>query len=153
MCTPQLINDTAQFVAEQRALDAGIHPDDARANGGQYGLLPRQPVVVPANIPAPSPSAMGAAGAGAMGAGAGSQIANAIANSGMLGNAGPKVQHMMHSQISSIPREVVAPIPQTSYAPMPYINPTVGDLLGNKYRNVEEVGGPGSFRNLNVPLR
>lgn len=145
MCTPQLINDTAQFVAEQRALDAGIHPDDARANGGQYGLLPRQPVVVPANIPAPSPSAMSAAGAGAMGAGAGSQIANAIAN--------PRVQHMMHSQISSIPREVVAPIPQAPYVPMPYMqrSPTVGELLN--MQPVEEVGGPGSFRNLNVPLR
>lgn len=80
-----------------------------------------------------------------MGAGAGSQIANAIAN--------PRVQHMMHSQISSIPREVVAPIPQAPYVPMPYMqrSPTVGELLN--MQPVEEVGGPGSFRNLNVPLR
>ena len=146
MCTPQLINDTAQFVAEQRALDAGIHPDDARANGGQYGLLPRQPVVVPANVPAPSPSAMGAAG---------SQIANAIANSGMLGNAGPKVQHMMMQKHESYDPPMMYPTITRISVPKPYIqsSPTVGELLGNKYGAIEEVGGPGSFRNLNVPLR
>lgn len=96
-----------------------------------------------------------------MGAGAGSQIANAIVNSGIAGNAAPKVQHMMHSKISQIPREVAVPIPQVPYEPMPYMMDaqpitsqlTVGDLLGIKPGSVEEVGGPGSFRNLNVPLR
>jgi len=42
MCTPQ-VQQLAQFVAEQRALDAGIRPEDAAANGGQYGVLPRRP--------------------------------------------------------------------------------------------------------------
>lgn len=42
MCTPQF-QQVAQFVAEQRALDAGIRPEDAAANGGQYGVLPRNP--------------------------------------------------------------------------------------------------------------
>ena len=41
MCTPQ-IQQAAQYVAQQRALDAGISPQDAAANGGQYGVLPQQ---------------------------------------------------------------------------------------------------------------
>jgi hypothetical protein len=99
---------------------------------------------------------MGAAGAGVMGAGAASQIANAIANSGMLGNAGPKVQHMMMQKSESYaPPPVYRELPIPNQVPMQYIqrSPTVGELLGNKYGAVEEVGGPGSFRNLNVPLR
>jgi hypothetical protein len=57
----------------------------------------------------------------------------------------PQEQHMMRKE----------------YAPMPYMMEelpitsqlTIGDLLGIKPGQYEEVGGPGSFRNLNVPLR
>lgn len=127
MCTPQ-VQQLAQFVAEQRALDAGIRPEDAAANGGQYGVLPRQP---------------------------GQSIADAVAQAGLIGNAGPKVQHMMSQK-----REIYNPPPMYPMItrisePMPYIqrSPTVGELLGIKPGSVEEVGGPGSFQNLNVPLR
>jgi hypothetical protein len=32
-------------------------------------------------------------------------------------------------------------------------SPTVGEILGIKPGQYEEVGGPGDFRNLNTPLR
>lgn len=41
MCTPQF-QQAAQYAAQQRALDAGISPQDAAVNGGQYGVLPQQ---------------------------------------------------------------------------------------------------------------
>jgi hypothetical protein len=129
MCTPQ-IQQLAQFVAEQRALDAGIRPEDAAANGGQYGVLPRQP---------------------------GQSIADAVAQAGQPMNQGPQVRHMMSEQYNSYnpPMQEYKKLPIPNIVPMQPIQrqPTVGELLGMKPGSVEEVGGPGSFRNLNVPLR
>jgi hypothetical protein len=51
-------------------------------------------------------------------------------------------QHMMRKQYAPIPLE--QPIRRS---------PTVGEILGIKPGQYEEVGGPGNFRNLNVPLR
>ena len=107
MCTPQ-IQQLAQFVAEQRALDAGIHPEDAAANGGQYGVLPRQP---------------------------GQSIADAVAQANQPVNQGPRVQHMMYQKAEQMPpRAMMQALPIPSQPPMqpiqPVRSPTVGELLG-----------------------
>lgn len=55
----------------------------------------------------------------------------------------PREQHMMKAEYSPYMNEIQ---PITSQL-------TIGDLLGIKPGQYEEVGGPGNFRNLNVPLR
>jgi hypothetical protein len=54
----------------------------------------------------------------------------------------PTLRHMMRKEYAPIPLE--QPVRRS---------PTVGELLGIKPGQYEEVGGPGDFRNLNVPLR
>ena len=61
---------------------------------------------------------------------------------------------VMSDSINSIPQHMM----RKQYAPIPLEqpirrSPTVGELLGIKPGQYEEVGGPGDFRNLNVPLR
>jgi hypothetical protein len=61
---------------------------------------------------------------------------------------------VMSDSIQSIPQHMM----RKEYAPMQPIqriqrSPTVGEILGIKPGQYEEVGGPGDFRNLNVPLR
>ena len=73
MCTPQF-QQAAQYVAQQRALDAGISPQDAAANGGQYGVMP-QPGQQ-ANI---------------------ADVINSIPRQQM------QPQHMMHAELSPMP--------------------------------------------------
>lgn len=106
MCTPQ-IQQLAQFVAEQRALDAGIRPEDAAANGGQYGVLPRQP---------------------------GQSIADAVAQANQPVNQAPQVQHMMSEKLESYNPPVYQKLPMPNIVPMQPIQrqPTVGELLGIK---------------------
>ena len=64
---------------------------------------------------------------------------------GMQGNPGLQMrpQHMMKAEHSPYMIDVQPIISKI----------TVGDLLGIKPGQYEEVGGSGSFRNLNVPLR
>lgn len=104
MCTPQ-IQQLAQFVAEQRALDAGIRPEDAAANGGQYGVLPRQP---------------------------GQSIADAVAQANQPVNQAPKVQHVQHmmsKQYEPMPPVQEIPMIRKELVPIKR-SPTVGELLG-----------------------
>jgi hypothetical protein len=61
---------------------------------------------------------------------------------------------VMSDSIQSIPQHMM----RKEYSPIQPIqriqrSPTVGEILGIKPGQYEEVGGPGSFRNLNVPLR
>ena len=61
---------------------------------------------------------------------------------------------VMSDSINSIPQHMM----RKQYAPIPLEqpirrSPTVGEILGIKPGQYEEVGGPGDFRNLNVPLR
>ena len=61
---------------------------------------------------------------------------------------------VMSDSIQSIPQHMM----RKEYAPIQPIqriqrSPTVGEILGIKPGQYEEVGGPGDFRNLNVPLR
>jgi len=61
---------------------------------------------------------------------------------------------VVSDSINSIPQHMM----RKEYYPMQPIqriqrSPTVGEILGIPPGTYEEVGGPGSFRNLNVPLR
>lgn len=58
---------------------------------------------------------------------------------------------VVSDSIQGIPQHMM----RKEYAPMQPIQrtPTVGEILGIKPGQYEEVGGPGSFRNLNTPLR
>jgi hypothetical protein len=61
---------------------------------------------------------------------------------------------VMSDSIQSIPQHMM----RKQYAPIPLEqpirrSPTVGEILGIKPGQYEEVGGPGDFRNLNTPLR
>jgi len=66
---------------------------------------------------------------------------------GLFPPNGPKVQHMIHSNYQQMPpRQVIPTIPMPTQQPMqPMRSPTVGELLGIKPGQYEEVGGPGRF--------
>lgn len=124
MCTPQF-QQAAQYAAQQRALDAGISPQDAAANGGQYGVLPQQPQEAieesSINMPTQYKGQIG------------QSIADAVMQSGILGALGAvggQPQHMMRKELSPMPIKR---------------QPTVGELLGIPPGSVQEVGGPGRF--------
>jgi hypothetical protein len=124
MCTPQF-QQAAQYAAQQRALDAGISPQDAAANGGQYGVLPQESIEEAA-VSMPTQQYKGQIG---------QSIADAVMQSGILGAAAGgaaagQPQHMMRKEL----------------APMPVRRaPTVGELLGIPPGTTQEVGGPGRF--------
>jgi len=119
MCTPQF-QQAAQYAAQQRALDAGISPQDAAANGGQYGVLPQESIEESA-VSMPMTQYKGQIG---------QSIADAVMQSGILGAASGQPQHMMRKEIAPMPARRA---------------PTVGELLGIKPGQYEEVGGPGRF--------
>ena len=119
MCTPQF-QQAAQYVAQQRALDAGISPQDAAANGGQYGVLPQESIQETA-VSMPTQQYKGQIG---------QSIADAVMQSGILGAVGGQPQHMMRAELSPMPIKR---------------QPTVGELLGIPPGSVQEVGGPGRF--------
>lgn len=159
MCTPQ-IQQLAQFVAEQRALDAGITPEEAAANGGQYGVMPRQPAIDPrqAIVAGQVGAAMGGKGIDSIGATA-QQISELFdPNTGrVVRQVGPSrsvplvpiTKAEFDGPIVSDSINSIAPqhMMRKEYSPMQPIQrvPTVGEILGIKPGTTEEVGGPGRF--------
>jgi hypothetical protein len=147
MCTPQF-QQAVQLAAQQRAADAGISPEDAAANGGQYGVMPSQPTQL-------SPSMMAsiqnisemfdpATGRRIQNVGPSREVPMVPITKAEFDGVGGVPVNMIHESISSIPRNRAAPIPNI---PLERIQrqPTVGELLGIKPGSVTEVGGPGRF--------
>jgi hypothetical protein len=114
-------------------------------------------------IPSQQVNPQQAIAAGQMGATMGQSAPQAIypkqviesAILGGLAGQNNEPQYMMHESIDEIaPQHYM----RKEYAPIPLEKPiqrqpTVGEILGIKPGQYEEVGGPGDFRNLNVPLR
>jgi hypothetical protein len=136
MCTPQLIQQAAEAKAAQQ-----INPQagPVMASGGP-AAVPGQGMGLPADSyqmnmtelrdplhPGWESATQGVAG--------------------LFPPNGPKVQHMMESNIQQMPpRQVIPTLPMPRQQPMqPMRSPTVGELLGIVPGTTQEVGGPGRF--------
>jgi hypothetical protein len=148
MCTPQ-IQQLAQFVAEQRALDAGIRPEDAAANGGQYGVMPRQPVQSANPAIAPSVAATAQTISEMFDPRTG-QVVRKVGPARDMPMIPITKAEFDGPVVSDSINSIDTPMMRKEYSPMQPIQPiqrvpTVGELLGIKPGSVTEVGGPGRF--------
>ena len=135
MCTPQLIQQAAQAKAAQQI---GQQAGGVMASGGP-AAVPGQSLGPPDDsyqmdiqpLTSPIPEWVNAA--------------RGVA--GLFPPDGPRVQHMIEKNIQKMPpRQVIPTIPMPTQQPMqPMRSPTVGELLGIKPGQYEEVGGPGRF--------
>jgi hypothetical protein len=170
MCTPQLIEQAAQIKAGQAMNEgpvgpmasggpipsfmAGVSGASLPASAGVAGLFPSQqpifydhsgpPVVQQRDFPGrfPQPPSMEESNFEPM------------PDPSLYGRKdGIRPNHTIYTN------NIQSQIPMIDYNYAPYtpmkerIGPTIGDILGIKPGQYEEVGGPGSFRNLNTPLR